>query len=279
MEHNKSAAQAALKPGCVSTRTALPTLRETILFGLAKPADPRGWAAMSAMARLVMTPDGRPLRTIITGRRRVVTGFYGSCKARRGLVYESMNERAFFIHSEVDTSVVDYMCQPFRFEFVLDGAWRIYIADCVRQRADGGLEVIEVKHDHRGLRDPDYAEKLAAVRQICNVLGWGFRIVHGAPLRERTARNLNVEAVQLYRFAHYGSREVFAASELCERAGGAIALGRLAEGIAERRLGTAQACAMMVGRVLDIDLDARRLSDAPVSLVGLAAGPLVGRTA
>jgi hypothetical protein len=279
MEHKTSAAQAAFKPGCVSKTTAFPTLRQTILSALEKPADSRAWASICVAARVVMTPDGRSIRTIITGRRRVATGVYNSRKARRGLVHESMNERAFFIHSEVDTTVLDYMCQPFRFEFVLGGAARIYIADCVRQRADGSLEVIEVKHDHRALRDPDYAQKLEAVRQICQILGWGFRVVHGAPLRERTTRNLNVEAVQLSRFVQYGAREVFAAAELCERAGGMIALGRLAEGLGERRLGTAQACAMMVGRVLDIGLDARRLPDAPVRLVATATASVVGGAA
>jgi hypothetical protein len=219
----------------------------------------------------VLTPDGRPIRTIITGRRREVTGVYNSRKAKGGLVHESMNERAFFIHSEVDTTVVDYKSQPFRFEFVLDGAQRIYIADCVRQCADGGLEVVEVKHDHRALQDPEYSQKLEAVRQICKVLGWRFRVVHGAPLRERTTWNLNVEAVQLSRFAKYSAREVFAAAELCERTNGSIALGRLADELGERRLGLAQACAMMVGRFLEIDLNARRLADASVRLLAPAA--------
>lgn len=250
-----------------------------MLLGLTEPADPKGWAAMSAIARIVVTPDGRPIRTIITGRRRVVTGVYISRKARRGLVHESMNERAFFIHSEVDTAVVDYMCQPFRFEFVLEGAARTYIADCVRQRADGSLEVVEIKHDHRALRDPDYAQKLDAVGQVCRLLGWSFRVAYGEPLRARTRRNLNVEAVQLSRFAKYGAPEVFAAIELCERAGGAIALGLLAEGLAERRLGMAQACAMMVGRVLTIDLDARRLSDAQVNMVAPITSSIGGETA
>jgi hypothetical protein len=247
MEHSKSAIASAVKGAPVHARAALPTLRDTLLSGLAKPSDPRGWAAISKAATVVVTPDGRPIRTIITGRRRIVTGVYTSRKARRGLVLESMNERAFFMHSEVDTAVVDYMCQPCRFEFVLDGVARVYIADCVRQLADGSLEVIEVKHDYRALRDPDYARKLEAVRQVCRIVGWGFRVVHGAPLRERTARNLNVEAVQLSRYVHYGAREVFAAANLCERAGGQIALGDLAEHLGERRLGMAQASAMMVG--------------------------------
>lgn len=231
MDLIKSAAAPAHDASYLSTQSPLPSLRDAMLLGLAEPANPHGWAAMSTIARIVVTPDGRPIRTIITGRRRVVTGVYNSRKARRGLVHESMNERAFFMHSEVDTAVVDYMCQPFRCEFVLDGVARTYIADCVRQRADGSLEVVEIKHDNRALRDPDYAQKLDAVGQVCRLLGWSFRVVYGEPLRARTRRNLNVEAIQLSRFVKYGAPEMFVAIELCERAGGAIARDAAVQGI------------------------------------------------
>lgn len=71
-------------------------------------SDALSWEQLSATATLVTTRDGSPLRTIITGRRRIPTGTYASRKAGRSLPYESMNERAFFMHSEVDTNVVDY---------------------------------------------------------------------------------------------------------------------------------------------------------------------------
>lgn len=49
------------------------------------------WENLSATATLVATRDGSPIRSIITGRRRVTTGSYASRKAGRGLPYESMS--------------------------------------------------------------------------------------------------------------------------------------------------------------------------------------------
>jgi hypothetical protein len=245
-----------------------PSLRRTMLAGLRTPADPTSWAAVSSFARLVTTPDGKPIRSIITGRRRIVTGSYASRKARRALVHESMNERAFFLHSEVDTEILDYMSQPLRLEFVLDGRSRTYIADCLRQKVDGSLELVEVKHDQRALRDPDYALKLQAVAQVCQALKWSFRVVHGAPLRAKSVLNTNVGIVQQYRFVSFGAREVHVAAEATALAGGEIALGRLAESLGERRIGRAQICAMMVGRKLRIDLENALNDDSPVRTLG-----------
>lgn len=52
--------------------------------------------------------------------------------------------------SEIQTEVVDYRAQPFRFEFVLDGRKRVYIVDCVRLLRDGSIEIVEIKHDVSG---------------------------------------------------------------------------------------------------------------------------------
>ncbi|WP_157223660.1 TnsA endonuclease N-terminal domain-containing protein [Caulobacter sp. AP07] len=231
-----------------------PSLRRTMLAGLRRPADPDSWAAISSFARLVTTPDGKPIRSIITGRRCIVTGSYASRKARRALVHESMNERALFVHSEVDTEIIDYQSQPLRLEFVLDGRRRTYIADCLRQKFDGSLELVEVKHDQRALRDPDYALKIQAVAKVCQALQWSFRVVHGAPLRAKSTFNTNVGIVQQYRFVKFGAREIHLAGEALAQAGGEIAFGRLAEILGERRIGRAQICAMMVGRIVRIDL-------------------------
>lgn len=249
----------------------LPSLRDTLLGSVRQPADPDTWEAICLVVRLVVTPDGRALRTIITGRRRTISGVFSSRKAGRGLAFESMNEHAFFHHSEVDTRVVDYLAQPFRFEFVIDGTPRAYIADCVRQLADGSIEVVEVKQDYRALKDPDYALKLHWVREICRVLGWSFRVVHGQRLRERSVRNDNVQTVQHSRSVQYSASDVFVAADACGRTG-ATTLGLLAEALGDVRLGRAKAYAMMVGRVIDIELGAPLSPKTPVRWIGQAGG-------
>lgn len=61
----------------------------------------------AASATLVLAADGGPIRTIITGRRVIVTGFYTSRKAGRALPYEGTNEPMMLKRCEVDTRVVD----------------------------------------------------------------------------------------------------------------------------------------------------------------------------
>jgi len=179
-----------------------------------------------------------------------------------------MNERAFFLHSETDTEIIDYRSQPLRFEFVIEGRRRAYIADCLRQRSDGSLELVEVKNDKRALRDPDYALKLDAVAKVCQALKWSFRVVYGQPLRAKSIFNTNVGIVQQYRFVNYGAREVHLAADALAKAGGEIAYGRLAEILGERRVGRAQICAMMVGRILRIDLQSALTDNSAVRSLG-----------
>lgn len=209
---------------------------------------------IGSLGQLVVTPNGSPIRSIITGRRRIVTGSYASRKARRAFPFEGMNERAFFMHSEVDTNVVDYRAQPFRFEFVLDGQKRVYIADCVRLLADGSIEVIEVKNDQRALRDLQYASKIERVWAICAALGWTFRVVLRQQLISPAVRYANIVEVQSRRHTRFDASHEYVARHALDRAGGQLALGEFADALGERQRGMAIAQAMMVGRLLDIDL-------------------------
>lgn len=237
--------------------------------------DALSWEQLSATATLVTTRDGLPLRTIITGRRRITTGTYASRKAGRSLPYESMNERAFFMHSEVDTNVVDYRAQPFRFEFVIGGRRRAYIVDCIRLLADGSIEIVEVKHDPRALQDPDYAEKLEAVRLICEQVGWRFRIVMKSALLEPEFAFRNVLEVQSWRFTAFDRADEFLATGLLGQSSMtlddlACALGRRTTGDrsnASRALGKAKLKAMMVKRAVRIDLSKPIDSETRIELV------------
>jgi hypothetical protein len=199
----------------------------------------------------VFTPDGGPIRTIITGRRRIVTGSYASRKARRAFPFEGMNEPAFFMHSEVDTNVVDYRAQPCRFEFVLDGKKRIYIADCARLLADGSVEVVEVKNDRRALRDPDYSRKLAHVAEICEVLGWSFRVVLREQLLLPGIVHANIVEIQSRRHVQFETAHEYVALHALTRASGTATLGELADALGERQRGKAIVQAMMVSRLAE----------------------------
>jgi len=247
------------------------SVRDTLEVLLGQPTDPLSSRAISAIARIVMTPDDRALRTAITGRRRITTGIYPSAKSARPFPFEGMNEQAFLMHCEVDTEVVDYRAQPFRFEFVLDGVKRIYIADCARLLDSGRIEVVEVKNDRRALKDPDYAQKLAYVREVCTELGWGFRVVMKDQIFSPPAVYANVVEIQSRRQVKFDAAQCYLTFDLIERMGGQTPLGKLAETIGERRVGRAVAMAMMVARQVKIDLSVPLCDDSVVSLVSPSA--------
>ena len=243
------------------------SLARAIVCDLSKPAAPLSWEALNAVGRIVFTPDGRPIRTIVTGRRRIVTGFYISRKTGRSQPFEGMNEQAFYMHCEVDTDVVDYRAQPFRLEFLLEGAWRIYIADCVRLLHDGQIEVVEVKNDRRALKDLDYASKLQVVREICGHLGWIFRVVTRDQLLRPAIRHANIKEVQSRGLVAVAASHTYVALEVIEQHGGAAPLGAIAEKLGDRRLGTAIVKAMMVHRQVCIDLSSPIDANSSVTAV------------
>lgn len=216
--------------------------------------------------RIVFPTSGGPIRTIVTGRRHIVTGSYASRKACRAMPFEGMNERLFFMHSEVDTSVVDYRAQPFRFEFTIDGARRTYIVDCVRLLSDGRIEVVEVKNDRRALRDDHYLEKLNRVAETCTALGWDFRVVLREGLENPRVRLENIELIQSRRHTRFTSADVYVALESIEQAGGRISMGKLAEGLGDAHRGRAVLQAMMVHRLVEIDLSKPLGPESSVSL-------------
>ncbi|WP_313008951.1 TnsA endonuclease N-terminal domain-containing protein [Brevundimonas vesicularis] len=177
-----------------------------------------------------------------------------------------MSERAFFMHCEVDTDVINYRAQPFRLEFVLDGRKRTYIADCVRVLASGGVELVEIKSDPSSVHDPDYREKLEAVRAICSQVGWRFRLIFNKALTEPAAFHRNVVEVQSRRMAEYSDTDVFRVVEALGRQPGAT-LGDVAQDLGSRDEGLAKLKAMMVGRIVRLDLTEEIGDATPVCLV------------
>ena len=252
-------------------RTPASMQADTLAHALEQVATPAVtawcWEALAASATLVITPKGQPIRTIITGRRRITTGAYASRKAGRAFPFEGMNERAFLMHSEVDTAVVDYRAQPFRFEFVLDGEKRTYIADAVRLLDSGVVEVVEIKNDRRFQKDLDYALKLDCVAEVCRQIGWRFRVMYREALFEPRICFDNVQDVQSWRLANYGETDVYCVLDRLDACGGSQALGSLADLIGGRPVGMAKLKAMMVGRIVRIDLSERLSIDSEVVAV------------
>lgn len=209
----------------------------------------------SVAGRVVLTPDGRPIRSVLTGRKRHMTGKYVSRKAGRGQVFESHNELAFYQECEVDPRVVDYRAQPFRFEFVLEGQLRRYIPDCVRLLDSGSVEVVEVKADSRYLRDADYSAKLQQVAKICAMIGWTFAMAVGDRIHLPRVRRENIKLIQQDRMALFDERHVYRARSALAQWGGEGPFGEIASAIEAPPRGEAILRGLMVARLVQIDLD------------------------
>lgn len=205
--------------------------------------------------RVVLTPDGRPIRSVLTGRKRHMTGSYVSRKAGRGQVFESHNELAFYQECEVDPRVVDYRAQPFRFEFVLEGQLRRYIPDCVRLLDTGRIEIVEVKADSRYLADADYCGKLNQVGKICALIGWTFALAVGERIHSPRVRRENIKLIQQDRMVLFDEQHVYRVRSALAERGGEGAFGEIAAAIEPPPLGEAILRGLMVARLVQIDLD------------------------
>lgn len=243
-----------------------PTTLNDALLGLACDENREAWESLSATATMVLSKSGGSIRTIVTGRRIITTGVYASRKTGCGHPYESMLEKAFFMLCEVDTDVVDYRAQPFRFEFVVDGVKRAYLPDAVTLRADGMVEVIEIKRDPGDLGDPEYRLKLQAVREICDRLGWRFRILFRNDLTEPSRFYRAIEDVQSWAFTAFSDAEVFKVVRQL-RQHGELTVGQLVDSFDEPLRGLAKLKAMMVGRIVRLDLSTIPNNSTSVTLV------------
>ena len=242
------------------------SLMGTVEGALADPAH-REYAVAG---RVVLSIDGRPLRSIITGRRTLVTGAYASRKAGRAQVFESMVEHDFFMLCEVDPKVVDYRAQPFRFEFALAGRWRTYIADCARLMDDGVVEVIELKSDRRYLDDPDYRAKLEGVRQLCDLLGWRFSVVLRRHLDKCPIRKRNIELVQQDRLTAFDDGHIY--QVVAALAEGPACVDDIVHALGCGPKGGAILRGMMVARIIEIDLVRPLSGESVVRLLRSGAG-------
>ncbi|WAC59789.1 TnsA endonuclease N-terminal domain-containing protein [Brevundimonas sp. SL130] len=235
-----------------STATDRSTAGITLSGAIRSALSPPGHHEYVVSGRLVLPENDRPIRSIITGRRVQTTGSYASRKAGRSQVFESMTERAFFMHCEVDTHVVDYRAQPFRFEFHLDGQWRTYIADCVRLLGSGQVEVVELKSDLRDLKDIDYQAKLERVRSLCRQLGWRFTVVRRRHLERNLTVHRNIEFVQQDRLTDFDDLDIYRVTGALKE--GARPFDEVTNVLGRGVTGAAIVRAMMVARIVDIDL-------------------------
>lgn len=223
------------------------------------------WPTPGTLVKRLHYADHSPVRRVATGRRHFATGSYLSVKNGYGVAWESKMELLAFHHAEVATNVVNYYPQPHTWVVQTEGDQFRYTPDLALHRADGRIEVLEVKREYDELEDPRYTAKLRFAAQLCRQAGWSFRLVtrrelEAAPLHDA------VDTIQAARRTSVTSADVAIATELCAR-GRDVALDAFLAAYADRNTGLKKACALVVRRILEIDLSAGLNADARVSLV------------
>lgn len=215
--------------------------------------------------KIVVANDGGSLRRILNGRHIKPVGYYPSFKGGQSLPVEADHEQGLLEHSDADAAVVRVLTQPHRVEIPV--LWQrrplTYFPDVRRDLADGTVEICETKRENdRRLKDPDYSFKLEVVKLVYARQGWKFRLLKRDEILSGRLYD-NVQDISRWANTKTPTGARFALEEAIERAGGSLALGRASEIVG----GIERIYALIVRRVVFVDLKRQVNTDAPVSCV------------
>lgn len=220
-------------------------------------------------AEVVVRSDGDPVRLTRNGGLKKPMGLYFSAKCGRHQPWEARTELKAFYWVEASTNVLAYWAQPHTLKFPMDGKLCRYTPDREDALVGGIVEIVEVKNDFDEKKDPQYTRKLDHARAIYESLGYRFRILTIANIEAEPAFTA-VQTIQRYRGVAISPASLECVQDaLCT---GAVALGQLIEELGGGPLAQATFCAMVVHRVVAIDLSMGLNSDALVSIVPIRPG-------
>jgi len=218
-------------------------------------------------ARIVESDSGGPLRYVITGRRTVPTGRWHSSKTGRSQPWEARAERDNFFLCDADTAIVSYLAQPHRLEIDVGAKIPlIYLPDATITRADGSVEIVEIKRACEVLKQ-EYVEKLGLAEEVYAGLGWGFRILTDVEIR-REPRFRNARRICAHQPAVVTTQQTLdVLAHIGEHGFGTM--GDLAQLLGDGADGWACLHALVVQRLLHVDLDTppRKWAEALATLV------------
>jgi TnsA endonuclease N terminal len=222
--------------------------------------------------RIIRGKGGTSIRTIVERAHSKPTGLFMSSKCGVQQPWDAIDERHWMWISEVDWKVRRFTAQPFRMEFHFDdGSVIVYFPD-IERTMDTGIEIVEIKKTQAEIsRDPDYARKIALARKACQARGWKFRVVtadrHILPgyLLE------NARLVRLDRYTRVASEDHLRLDEAMAKSHGRLSYGEAVAALSRRndpwdRDGTARLHALIVKRVVCVDLTRRLTQDSAVVL-------------
>lgn len=222
-------------------------------------SDEACWHELRIGARIVWTPDGRPIRDVAP-RSKTPVGKYNSRKAGRFLAHRSRGhgfvggEKLAIMRHEIDPRVSDLRTYHIRFDLVVGGRARSYVPPLLVSTVDGAIEVQHVAG--RPLRE-DERSMMTAVANVCSEIGWRFALLKDHDVAPTDRVRDNIIAIQAERYANVQTSDLIAVVTSLHEAGGAAALGRLVACIGEHRPSRPIIKALMCHGHLTLPLDQR----------------------
>ncbi|UYY58001.1 hypothetical protein [Sphingomonas sp. S2-65] len=202
---------------------------------------------------IVRAPDGDQLRTQITGRKSIRTIGYPSKKMSRNRYAEGATEILRLPEEEVRVDIVKAIAQPLRVEALVGGAWWSHLPDFSNLMADGSRVLIDAKRHWSDFRRPEARKQSFLGQLAADAIGYRYERIVLANAGGQQRRE-NIDEIQASRFVHVPKHLIARAAAAVSR--GPISLGSLASMLHPIN-GRSMAYALMVQRVVEIDLEAR----------------------
>jgi hypothetical protein len=206
---------------------------------------------------IVRATDRDQLRGQITGTKTIRTCSYPSKKTRRARFAEGAAEMERLVDEEVRVDVVDGVAQPLRIEALVETPegtrWMTHILDFATLHANGDRVLVDAKRSWSDFRKELGRRQTFLGQLAADTIGYRYeRIVLGSAGSEQHRRNS--DEIQASRFVHVPDHLVARAAKAV--ASGPISLGNLSD-ILHPVNGRSMAYALMVRRVVEIDLESR----------------------
>ncbi|HEX6957224.1 MAG TPA: Tn7 transposase TnsA N-terminal domain-containing protein [Ferrovibrio sp.] len=142
---------------------------------------------------------GRPVRKVVTKRRKRATGLVSSVKNNGSIPWESQIERDKIYLLETAADVEAYEAQPEEFHYQLDGEMRRYYPDFRVTYWDGRREIVEVKCQ-ADADDEENRRAFEAIRKAYAEKNIEFRVVTDTEIRKQPRLD---NAIELLKFRDY----------------------------------------------------------------------------
>lgn len=204
--------------------------------------------------RLIHPAQGHSVRRVLPGSGATSVFSTPSIRFREGHAVEGRTATLLEKHDEVAAEVLDSRPEPLTVVGVVDGVERRATPDRARLLIDGTRQLCECKHDWASFYKPDAIIQRLLTEAAAAALGWEYLPIVPASLGSRTFQK-NVDRIYGARCVHVHERVAIAATRLL--ASGPLPLGELTASLHDSHVnGFSMACALMVRRVIEIELDA-----------------------